>query len=137
MKQEMKVIELSKFEKRRAGWGGSQPYAMAFCYPKSGPILVKGMCEEVEEYVKKKVGPCHYRMSLFQNKASRGYWMFNIEGCFLHKKKHPITDHERYELSMYNNDYTVFKECFLRKVPMRYLKELDEFLMNNSQCQNF
>ncbi len=138
MKQKMKVIELSKFEKRRADWGGSQPYTMAFCYPKSGPILIKGMGEEVEEYVKRKVGPCHYRLTFFHNKESRGLWLFNIPHCFLHKKKYPTTGgHERFELSMFNNDNTLFKEYFLRKVPMRYLKELDEFLMNNSQCQNF
>jgi len=131
----MKIVEISKFEKRKATWRGTQPYTMAFCYPKKGPVLVKGMAEDVEKYVRKILGPCHYRVVYFgplRSKKGSGMWQFNVSGCFLSKRKHPVTEHERWELLMYKkdgalDDSKVFKHVWLRKVPMRYMKELDEF----------
>lgn len=116
---------MRKFKKRKAPWGGSQPFTIAFCYPKSGPVMIKGMNKEVENYVKTKVSPCHYRIALFHNKESRGYWRFNVEKCFLNKEKYK-NKHERYQLSIFNKDQK--KEVWLRKVPQHYLKELDEIV---------
>ena len=65
--QKMKVIELSKFKRSKASFFGTQPYTMCFCYPKSGPVIVKGMAGEVEKYVDNRLGPCHYRYVYFKD----------------------------------------------------------------------
>ena len=121
----MKVVELSKFEKRKASWSGSQPFSMAFCYPKSGPILIKGMSEEVYNYIDKKVGPCHYRMVHFGFGDNRGFWRFNVKNIYLHLQKQR-NDHQRYELTMYKNHKEIKK--IIRKVPLKYIKEIDFML---------
>jgi hypothetical protein len=120
----MKVIELSKFEKRKSLYGGSQPFTMTFCYPKSGPVVVKGMRGEVDKYVNTKISPCHYFRSNWMKGKSRGYWHFNVKNAFLHLSKYK-DKHQRYELTIFGEDDKLLINKWLRRVPQHYLKELD------------
>lgn len=124
--QKMKVIELSRFEKREAKWRGSQPFTMCFCYPKSGPVIVKGMKEEVIKYVENKIGPCHYRYTYFKDGKPRGAWSTNIHGVYIssvHNKK----GRQRYCLYFFKN-HKLVKKYIIRRIPLKYLKEFDTLI---------
>ncbi len=121
--QKMKTIELSKFEYRSAKWGGSQPFTMCFCYPKSGPVVIKGMAEEVKKYINTKLSPCHYRIVFFKEGVTRGYWGSNIDGVYISIREYK-NGHQRYNLSIFNGQKLVL-EKFMRRIPLRYLKEFD------------
>jgi len=121
----MKVIELSKFKRSKASFFGTQPYTMCFCYPKSGPVIVKGMAGEVEKYVDNRLGPCHYRYVYFKDGKSRGGWKVNRPGIYLSLNKHK-NGHERFRLILFDREGKVIKERWMRRVPNRYIKDLDE-----------
>ena len=124
MKQEMKVIELSGFKRAKFLWGGSQPYTLAFCYPKEGPLLIKGMGEEVEKYVKNKVGTCHFRITYWMEGKSRGYWRINRSDAYIHLTNDNKDKHQRYHLVIYS-DKRVIVDKWMRRVPEHFMRELE------------
>jgi hypothetical protein len=57
-----------------------QPFTMAFAYPKSGPILIKGAFESVLEYMENNlVGVYHYRLSHWRKGNKRGRWFVHAQ----------------------------------------------------------
>ncbi len=76
-----KIIELEKFiPGTKYKIGGSQAFVMAFCYPESGPVLVKGMFEKVDTFLNTKLGPCHYNYAIFRDGKPRhsNFWGVNV-----------------------------------------------------------
>ncbi len=115
----MKTIELSKFEKTRRKYGGTQPFVIYFVYPKDGePVVVKGMYDAVEKYVKQTFPLALYRWTMWVDGGSRGGWSFTCEGRYIHRKG------RRHELSVYDGNKLVRKLSF-RRVPRKWIPEFD------------
>lgn len=53
----------------------SEPFTMAFCYPRSGAILIKGALDSVLDHMKQNLeGIYHYRLSHWRRGRKRGRW---------------------------------------------------------------
>ena len=118
-----KVIELEKFKSgTKFKYGGSQAFVMAFCYPESGPILVKGMFEKVDTFLKTKLGPCHYNYAIFQDGKPRysNYWLTNVSHTFIRNEKR-ADGRKVFKLSDFRESPRQLQQ--FRKVPLRFLKE--------------
>ena len=120
----MKTVILSEYEKRKGKWGGTQPYTIAFCYPRGGLVTVKGMCEEVEKYIENKLGVCHYRITYWMNGKSRGMWRVNRKDSFLHLTNNNKTKHQRYNLIIFSKG-KVIVDKWMRSLPKHFMRELE------------
>jgi hypothetical protein len=70
----------------------SDPYTIAFCYPKSGPVLVRGGKSRVEKYISDEIqGVFHYRISQFVDGQSTGVWKTNVPEL-LFFRRYPYVD---------------------------------------------
>jgi len=115
------MIEIEKFTPgTRCNFGGSQGFILAFCYPESGPIVVKGMFAAVLKYIDTKIGPCHYNFARVNEGSITTSWFTNVPNTYLGKEKRADGRHV-FELSDYRGKTE--KKIFLRKIPLRFLKE--------------
>jgi len=117
----MQELVLEQYSKRRDTYG-SIPWAMAFCYPKTGPICIKGLTDVVHEAVK-GLGPCHYRMTWWQEGVSRGIWLINHPKMTLTRNVENGRDIHR--LTKFDATGCLWIKK-LRRVPGHYLVEFDE-----------
>lgn len=124
---QMKVIDLGNFKTTRDKYGSTQPYAMAYCYPKTGPVLVKGMFEAVEKHVEQHIDKCHYFVRLIGPTRSKnsGLWRFNVRGLYHSKGKDERNGRERHVITIFNSATEKPTILYLRKMPNHYMKELE------------
>ena len=105
----------------------STPYIFAFCFPKSGPVLVKGngiernYRDSIHEYIN-KLGPCHYIYvyygSIREGGKTLGSWYTNVKGYHFREIRNS-KGRKVYKFKTPNGDK------IMRKIPLRYLKEFD------------
>lgn len=120
-KKKYDIIEMERFiPSTRSSYSGSQGFILAFCYPESGPILVRGMMEAVNKYIDTKIGPCHYNFARVNGGIIASSWFTNVPHTYLSEKKR-ADGRKVFELSDYRGKEE--KKVFLRKMPLRFLKE--------------
>ncbi len=116
-----RIVDLERFQPCTSSpYGGSQGLILAFCYPEEGPILVRGMFVKVNNYIGTKVGPCHYNFARVNEGCISSNWFTNVHHTYLGKKKR-ADGRKVFELSDYRGKEK--KKVFLRKIPLRFLKE--------------
>jgi len=116
----MKIIELSKFSPSRRSYGGSEPFAMYFVYPKGEePCLVKGTSDEVRDYVDKHFPIALFRYTFWQNGKSRGHWQFTGSGRYISYNGRKIVVH------IHDSPKNV-RELSFRRLPHRWIPEFDQ-----------
>jgi len=117
----MKTIELSRFEKTKSSrFGGTQAFVIYFVYPKNGEaVVVKGMSEEVEKYVKEHYPIAFYRYTMWRNGFGRGYWRFTDRYRFI--------SHEgrRLRVTIYHKNGDLKRVFTLRRIPHKWIPEFD------------
>lgn len=86
----MLTIELGKFDiGKRDNLGFKQPFTIAFVYTPDGSCVVKGMCDDVTDYIKKYFPRCFYRYTHWDNGEHRGDWITPRNfGLYINYKKH-------------------------------------------------
>lgn len=106
----------------------SEPFTMAFVYPKSGAILIKGSLDVVLEYMTKNLtGIYHYRLSHWRHGRKRGKWYIkspnDIDLSFKEIKK---GKNKTYQLifKQFGKDITVETFDFM---PHKYIKSFELF----------
>ena len=118
-----RIVDLERFQPRTSHpyCGGSQGLILAFCYPEDGPILVRGMFMSVNKYIDTKVGPCHYNFAGVNEGCISSNWFTNVPHTYLGEKKR-ADGRKVFELSDFRENGKK-KAIFLRKIPLRFLKE--------------
>lgn len=101
-------------------------YCVAFCYPVSGPLVIKGDRHRVLEYINRSMPMCHFNMLSYKKIDSRtGYrkkvenlWMVNRRGWTI--KITRIRQEKIYRLMKGPIVVATFK-----RVPKRFIKEFE------------
>jgi hypothetical protein len=120
MNNRMPVIVLSGFERRpRTGpySRGTQAFAIAFVYSSKGNFVVKGMYQEVENYIKQHYPRSIYNLTLWADGKSRNIWYSNSRVYVSHRE---IKGHLKYEISVYSNGKRIHVFS-VRRVPHKWL----------------
>jgi hypothetical protein len=117
----METVTLGTFKTTYSEYGGSQPWAIAFCYPASGPVVVKGMSKQVYDYVN-TLPPATVCYTHWKHGKSCGYWSLNQaafqEGWYLRS----MTCGGRKKYTLGNVRLGVMK--IMRRMPRKVLAEL-------------
>lgn len=134
----MKTIELSKFVQTKkeatdglSKWYVCDAYAIAFVYPKVGePTVVKGMYEQLKDYVKQNFPIALVNLTLWKNGNSRGYWYFNSNDGFTRSiGKISSKRSLQYSPKGYRRGYNIRiggnNTLHFRRMPKKWLKEFD------------
>ncbi len=124
---QFKVIELSTFistkSQNKYGLGFSEPYSIWFVYPKdSKPLVVKGMSEEVQNYVERNYPLALCRYTMWKNGQSRGGWRFTGTSRYISREG------RRYKVSIYSlHPYKsrLIRQFTLRRVPRKWIPEFE------------
>lgn len=108
-----KTVDLGSFRP------SAQPYTVAFAFPLEGPLVIKGMLKEVQDYIWNELTTCHYKVTYWDNQTKiNEVWYVN----------HPDWDilcnvetsgKRRYVFS-HQGDETIV----LRRVPKHFITEL-------------
>lgn len=110
----------------------SQPFTMAFCYPRSGPILIKGALDIVLEYMKENlIGIYHYRLSHWRRGRKRGRWYIQSPiDTDLSFKEVKRGNRKTYNLlfKQFGQDVTVGT---FESIPHEYIEGFDIFQIGN------
>ena len=106
----------------------NQPFTIAFCYPRSGPIVIKGVHSKVRRAMEIMInGTYHYKVTHWRHGYSRGYWAakpadnLNVELKFIY---HSNVPEKRFELVGKANKVSFLISRF-NKVPRNYIAEFD------------
>lgn len=119
-----KEIELSKYRKTGRRFSDSDPYTIAFVYPKDAPpYVVKGMCDEVKEYIQVYSPVAFYRYTYWFNGKSRGGWKFTMPLIYVWQKN------KRFEVTDYRSGKG--RIMSFRRMPHRWIPEFDPIPHNN------
>lgn len=105
----------------------TEPFTMAFCFPRSGPVLVKGALDEVMEYMEKNLeGVYHYRISHWRKGQKRGKWhvQSSEEKLFFREEKRGKNKTYTLTFRQFGKDITV--ETF-NTIPHEYIASFDLF----------
>ena len=105
----------------------TKPFTMAFAFPRSGPILIKGALNEVLEYMEKNLeGVYHYRISHWRKGQKRGKWyvMSSNENLFFREEKKGKSKSYILVFKQFGKDITV--ETF-NNIPHEYISNFDDF----------
>ena len=106
----------------------SEPFTMSFCYPRSGPILIKGALDIVLEYMKDNLeGIYHYRLSHWRRGRKRGRWYIQSPpDADLSFKEIKRGNSKTYNLifKQFGSDITV--DSF-ESIPHEYIESFDLF----------
>lgn len=129
----LEEVELSKFKRTPdpKGWTKTQPFVMAFCYfPDRPGIVVKGMSEEVEEYLKQFHTILYLRTLFCEGKGRSGYWNMRRDGQPIYVRRQGRSQAYRELCGKYVNsfekpnrysyvftDYTNHTYLILRRMP--------------------
>lgn len=132
----MKTIELSKYKGKRAvtlpqssrhGTGRSDPFSIAFVYPREGdPVVVKGIHGEVLKYVKAHFPVSLVRFTFWQNGVSRGLWrFFGVRIYVTHSSQITKVDKDRrgFTVTVFNSDNRT--NFHFRRMPKKWLSIFD------------
>lgn len=114
----------------------ANPYCHAFVYARKGNFLVKGMLNEVEDYISHNLADALVNFTLFKDGQTRGYWKFiNAEQKISLKIGSGIvrvTPRLVEENSSNNKGYTVYlrsfsetKELHFKRLPHKWIPEFD------------
>jgi hypothetical protein len=105
-----------------------EPFTIAFCYPKSGPVLVKGSLSSVKGYLLENIkGIYHYRLSHWRKGKKRGKWYVSAPPDNRLSFKETRRDgSKKYNLifRQFGRDITV--ETF-ESIPHKYIENFDLF----------
>ena len=108
----------------------TEPFTMSFCFPKSGPVLVKGALDKVIEYMENNLeGVYHYRLSHWRKGQKRGKWyvMSSEEKLFFKEEKKGKSKSYTLTFQQFGKDITV--ETF-KTIPHNYIDSFDLFQVN-------
>ena len=105
-----------------------EPFTMAFCYPKSGAILIKGPLDAVKGYMEDNlVGIYHYRLSHWRRGRKRGRWYIeNPNDNLLSFKETKKGGIKKYHLMFKNVGVDKIVVTF-ESMPHNYIEEFDFF----------
>jgi hypothetical protein len=104
----------------------SGSFSIAFCYPISGPIVVKGHKNVVLQYINKSLPICHFNIIQYHEirnsdgfrKKIKGEWLVNRKGWDI-----------KYFRSRNKKIYRLVKGPILiasfKRVPKRFIKEFE------------
>jgi hypothetical protein len=97
----------------------SQPFTIAFAFPETGPIVVKGMLKEVQDYIWVNLAKCHYKVTFWNNqrKMNENWYVNDPEWTVLCK----IEDSGKRRYIFFHLGEQVF---VLRRMPKHFIKEL-------------
>jgi hypothetical protein len=120
----MKEIILSEFKPT-----DKQPFAIFFVYPKDGePIVVKGMCDEVKNFVNSSFPNAIYRYTFWNDGVSRGSWSFaksSESSRYICTATDKLGNYKRgYDIRIYK-DRKLVKTLYLRRIPHKWIPEYD------------
>lgn len=105
----------------------NEAFTMAFCYPKSGPILIKGALDTVLKYMKENLnGVYHYRLSHWRKGRKRGKWYIQSEIEKLSFKESRKGGSRTYNLIFNQFGFDVIIETF-KTIPHEYINNFDLF----------
>ena len=120
-----RIINVGCFRHTKAVYG-SQPFAIYFVIAPEGFFVVKGMCEEVDHYVKVCWPRCIYRSTYWKGGISRGDWhVLGLDMSIEPKRRDGIWDH-RYYFSGCINGVEQTDFMVVRRIPKRWLPIYDE-----------
>lgn len=98
------------------------PYCMAFCFPISGPVIVKGHRLAVIEYVNRNMTICHFNIAEYNSKNKRkpmnNCWNVNRKG-FTIKVEKPTQRVTLFKL-VHVHDLI----CTFNSIPHKFIREL-------------
>jgi len=108
-----KTVDLGSFRP------SSQPFTVAFAFPLEGPVVIKGMLKEVQDYIWHELSICHYKVTFWNKRrkineiwyVNRPDWniLYNIEQSG--KRCYVFTQDEETMI-------------MLRRMPKHFIKEL-------------
>ena len=108
-----KTVELGSFQ------SSSQPFIVVFAFPLEGPIVIKGMLKEVQDYIWNKLSTCHYKVTYWdQQRKMNEIWHINSPDwnilCNIEMggKRRYVFTHQGEEMFV------------LRRIPKHFIEEL-------------
>ena len=125
----MRVIELSKFKPTKDRWGMSSPWTISFVYTPTDSFVLKGMHDEVKEYIKKNCRKAVYHYTYWRNGISRGGWS-STGPVYITEKELP--HHLKYEISVYPNRNGKPVIMYMRRIPHKWIDFYDNGFPPNS-----
>jgi len=105
----------------------TEPFTMAFAFPRSGAVLIKGALDEVLEYMENNLeGVYHYRLSHWRKGQKRGKWYVQSskENLFFREEKRG--KNKTYTLMCKQLGKDIIVETF-ETIPHEYIENLDLF----------
>ena len=105
-----------------------EPFSMAFCYPKDGPVLIKGARNSVLEYMENHLkGIYHYRLAHWRRGNKRGSWYINKPKDLLLALVEVRSDStKKYELH-YTEFGSIITVATFDEIPHEYITDFDLF----------
>ena len=76
LKEGLLMPKKQKFKEIRIGRCKTRQYCVAFAYPYSGPIVIKGSRNNVQNYVLRNLSICHFHLITYDAGLSR----LSVEG---------------------------------------------------------
>ena len=120
---QFKVIELSKFHKTPGRFSGTQPWCMAWVYTPVGNFFVKGMSQEVDDWIEKNVAKGVYNKTYWLEGKSRNYWGSTRELMLYFRR---MGSH-RHVVSLFREDGTYVEVAkTFRRIPHKWIPLYDE-----------
>ncbi len=133
----MHTLKVKKeFEWNKIGsYKHGNPYSIIWAYPRNGePYIIKGGANDCQNYIRALQEPIMYYTSYWKNGRQRGRW--GVVGIKTHIYFHRRSK-KKINNSPTNHSWDIRKEgmfdnssnhiLYLRRVPRKWLKELDQF----------
>ena len=130
----MKEIDLGYKKKQKSE--RSQPYAIYYVYAEHENFIVKGMSDDVSEWLNKYKKNCDkyfYRYTYWKDGISRGGWMSSKD---MRISRHPYNNSDfrkrgKYYISIKFNGTWLTDHIVLRRMPNKWIPEFDIFPFSN------
>ena len=129
------IVEKEFFYNPVNSWSKTNPYTMAFVYPKDGePYIVKGGYIEVTGYLEKEDRPAIVHYVLWHHKLHRSIITTINCGKVAISRKHKL-----WEVSVAMGvGFTTYKViATMKKLPRKWIKELDDYILVKSNKNNW
>ena len=123
MKQKYEEVVLGGF--RSHNRGRSEPYAIYFVIIPEKNVVVKGMADEVSDYVKKNFKKAIWRYTYWHGGESRGGWGSTHMIYISDPGKIPGQDPNKHPVMIFGEDKSKPIAFSLRRIPKKWIPQYD------------
>ena len=127
MTNTMQTIELGKFTPTKSQWGFASPWTIAFVYNSDGKnYVVKGMCDDVRDYIDEHFPKCFYNMTYWKNGCRCSSWSASSKLMLYFNQVHPFGGRQNMEVILFADSSQRPKIHYFRRMPHRWIPLFDE-----------